>query len=256
MIPADPLFYIVGFTTVFIISLGKGAFGGGLATLGVPLLSLVMSPIDAAIMIAPITVLTDVFAFGNYRLRDASKPDLAWLMPSLIVGLLLGYVFFVYIDPRYVNVGIGLIAFIFAVDWFIRLRTKPEPVERPLSPPLAIVSGSAFGFTSFVAHAGGPILSAYLLFRGLNKTFYVGTSIVIYAVVNLLKLFPYVWLGTAKPALLVHVLLLTPAVPLGVWLGARFHRRLNQQRLFFWCYTILLLASAKLLFDAVRGLMA
>lgn len=256
MIPADPLFYVVGFTTVFIIALGKGAFGGGLATIGVPLLSLVMSPIDAVIIVAPIAVLTDVFAFGNYKLSDASKPDLAWLLPSLLVGIALGYFFFVLIDPGLVSLGIGLIAFVFAVDWFVRMRSKPERVERPLSPPLALISGGIFGFTSFVAHAGGPVMSAYLLYRGLNKTLYVGTSIVIYAIVNILKLFPYLWLGYAKPSVLVHALLLAPVVPIGVWLGARFHQRLDQHRLFFWCYTILLLASAKLLFDAIRGLMA
>ncbi|MBK8007146.1 MAG: sulfite exporter TauE/SafE family protein [Rhizobiales bacterium] len=256
MIPSDPLFYVVGLTTVFIISLGKGAFGGGLAVIGVPLLSLVMSPIDAVIIVAPIAVLTDVFAFANYKLSDASKPDLAWLLPSLLVGIALGYFFFVLIDPDLVSLGIGLIAFVFAVDWFVRMRSKPERVERPISPPLAVISGGIFGFTSFVAHAGGPVMSAYLLYRGLNKTLYVGTSIIIYATVNLLKLFPYLWLGSAKPAVLVHALLLAPIVPLGVWLGARFHRRLDQHRLFFWCYMILLLASAKLLFDAVRALMA
>ncbi len=256
MIPADPLFYIVGFSTVFIIAVGKGAFGGGLATLGVPLLSLVMSPIDAAIIVAPIAVLTDVFAFGSYRLSNASKPDLVWFIPAMLLGLAVGYFFFVLIDPRFVNVGIGLIAFCFAVDWFLRMRKKPEAKERPLAPVAAVAGGGVFGFTSFVAHAGGPILAAYLLYRGLNKTLYVGTAIVIYALVNILKLFPYMALGAAKPAVLVHALLLAPAVPLGVWLGTHFNKRLNQQRMFFWCYTILLLASAKLLFDAVRALMA
>ncbi len=256
MIPTDPLFYIVGFATVFIIAVGKGAFGGGLATLGVPLLSLVMSPIDAAIIVAPIAVLTDVFAFGSYRLGNASKPDLAWFIPAMLVGLLTGYFFFVLIDPRFVNVGIGVIAFGFALDWFIRMRSKPEVTERPLSPVLASVGGGVFGFTSFVAHAGGPVLAAYLLYRGLSKTLYVGTAIVIYGLVNILKLFPYLLLGMARPSALVHALLLAPVVPVGVWLGAYFHKQLNQQRLFFWCYAILLLASAKLLFDAVRALLA
>lgn len=256
MIPTDPFFYVVGLTTVFIIAVGKGAFGGGLATLGVPLLSLVMPPIEAAIIVAPIAVLTDVFAFGNYRLSNASKPDLLWFIPAMLVGVALGYFFFVLIDPRLVNVGIGAIAFIFAVDWFVRARTKPEHTEHSLSPALASVSGGIFGFTSFVAHGGGPVLAAYLLYRGLNKTLFVGTSIVIYALVNILKLFPYLLLGAAKPAVLVHAALLAPVVPLGVWLGAHFHNRLDQKRLFFWCYAILLFASAKLLFDAVRSLMS
>ena len=256
MIPTDPLFYIVGLTTIFVIAFGKGAFGGGLAVLGIPLLSLVMSPIDAAIIVAPITVFTDIFALGSYRLDGASKPDVKWFIPAMLVGLSLGYFFFVLIDPKYVNVGIGLVTFVFAADWFLRTRKGPENVERPFSRPLAAFCGSLFGFTSFVAHSGGPVLAAYLLHRGLNKTLYVGTAIVIFVVVNLLKLFPYLLLGWARPSALVHTLLLAPAVPVGVWLGAYFHKKVNQRTLFFWCYAILLLASAKLLFDALRTLLA
>lgn len=256
MIPVDPLFYIVGLGTIFIIAVGKGAFGGGLAVLGIPLLSLVMSPIDAAIIVAPITVLTDVFALGSYRLDGASKPDVKWFIPAMLVGLLLGYFFFALVEPKYVNVGIGLVTFAFAAGWFLRTRNAPEHGERPFYGPLASLAGGLFGFTSFVAHSGGPVLATYLLYRGLNKTLYVGTAIVIYTLVNFLKLFPYLLLGWARPTALVHALLLAPAVPAGVWLGAYFHKKLNQRSLFFWCYAILLLASAKLLFDAVRALLA
>ena len=55
--PFDPWFLFVGWATVLVISLGKGAFGGGLAMLGVPLMSLVMSPVEAAILIAPLVAL-------------------------------------------------------------------------------------------------------------------------------------------------------------------------------------------------------
>lgn len=256
MIPTEPLFYFVGLSTIFVIAVGKGAFGGGLAVLGIPLLSLVMSPIDAAIIVAPITVLTDLFALGSYRLDGASRPDVKWFIPAMLVGLSLGYFFFVLVDPKYVNVGIGLVTFAFAADWFLRTRNGPDAGERKFSRPLAALSGGAFGFTSFVAHSGGPVLAAYLLYRGLNKTLYVGTAIVIFALVNLLKLFPYLLLGWARPTALVHAALLAPAVPAGVWLGAYFHKKLNQRSLFFWCYLILLLASAKLLFDALRALLA
>jgi uncharacterized membrane protein YfcA len=74
--PADWLFYLVGLPTIFIIAVGKGAFGGGLATIGVPLLALVMSPIDAAIVVAPLVTLMDFFAFGSFGWRTWSRADL------------------------------------------------------------------------------------------------------------------------------------------------------------------------------------
>ncbi len=252
MIPTDPLFYLVGLTAIFIVSVGKGAFGGGLAILGVPLLSLVMSPIEAAIVVAPLVSFMDFFAFGSFGRNTWSKPDLAWLAPALLAGIALGYVFFVYVDPRLVAAGIGVITVIFALDWFLRGR-KSEHKERPVSPPLALIAGSAAGFTTFVAHAGGPPMTAYLLYRGLNKTVYAGTAVALFSLGNIVKLVPYSALLFAKPHTFVQALVLAPVVPLGVWLGKYIHDRLDQARLFFWCYVILLVAAAKLLYDAIRA---
>lgn len=255
MIPADPLFYLVGLTTIFIVSVGKGAFGGGLAILGVPLLSLVLPPLDAAIVVAPLVTFMDFFAFGSFGKKTWSKPDLVWLAPALLVGIALGYVFFVYVDPRVVAAGIGAITVVFALDWFLRGR-KSEHKERPVSPPLALLAGSAAGFTTFVAHAGGPPMTAYLLYRGLNKTVYAGTAVALFSLGNLVKLIPYSALALAKPGTLMQALVLAPVVPAGVWLGKYIHDRLDQARLFFWCYVILLVAAAKLLYDAVRAFSA
>ena len=252
MLPTDPLFYLVGLTTIFIVSVGKGAFGGGLAILGVPLLSLVMSPIEAAIVVAPLVTFMDFFAFGSFGRNTWSKPDLVWLAPALLFGIALGYVFFVYVDPRVVAAGIGMITVVFALDWFLRGR-RSEHKERPVSPTLAFLAGSAAGFTTFVAHAGGPPMMAYLLHRGLHKTVLAGTAVALFSLGNLVKLVPYSALALAKPALLVQALVLAPVVPLGVWLGKYVHDRLDQGRLFFWCYVILLVAAVKLLYDALRA---
>jgi hypothetical protein len=45
-------FYLIALPAVFVIGLGKGAFGGGPALIGIPLLALVVDPVDAAIMVA------------------------------------------------------------------------------------------------------------------------------------------------------------------------------------------------------------
>lgn len=251
MIPADPLFYLVGFATILIVSVGKGAFGGGLAILGVPLLSLVMPPLEAAIVVAPLVTFMDFFAFGSFGWKSWSREDLVWLAPAMLGGIALGYLFFVAVDPRVVGIGIGVITFAFAADWFLRGR-KSESKARPVSPPLAILAGSASGFTTFVAHAGGPPMTAYLLHRGLHKTVFAGTMVALFSAGNLVKLVPYGALALAKPETLVHAAVLAPVVPFGVWLGKYIHDRLDQQRLFFWCYLLLLIAAGKLLFDGLK----
>jgi hypothetical protein len=248
----DPLFYLVGLATTFTIALSKGAFGGGLAIIGVPLLSLVMSPIEAAIVVAPLVSFMDIFALNTFGPKTWSKPDLAWLMPGLLLGIALGYAFFTLVDPALVGLGIGAITLAFAADYFLRVRHAPAG-GRPVSPPLALVAGTASGFTTFVAHAGGPPAQMYLLRRGIDKTLFAGTNIALFTLGNFIKLFPYGLLMWAQPRTFYAALALAPAVPFGVWAGKWLHDRLEQRRLFFWCYMLLVLAAAKLLLDAARA---
>lgn len=248
----DPIFYLVGYTAIFLIALSKGAFGGGLALVGVPLLSLVMSPIEAAIVVLPCITLMDLFAMRSFGPSSWSKPDLVWLVPGSLAGIAAGYAFFEFVDPRIVAFAIGAITLAFAADFF--LRRRPAATERkPVSRPLALVAGWASGFTSFIAHAGGPPANMYLLSRGLDKATYAGTNLAMFMVGNFLKLIPYGFLIWAKPWTLLASFALMPAVPVGVWLGKWLHDRLEQQRLFFWCYLLLSFAAAKLLYDALRA---
>jgi len=253
--PIDPIFYLVALPTIFVVAVGKGAFGGGLAMLGVPMLSLVMAPIEAAIVVALLVSLMDVFALGSFGPRTWSKPDLAWLLPGVGLGITLGYIFFTLLDPRIVAAAIGLITLTFSAEWFLR-KGEVSRKDLPVVPGFAVAVGTLAGFTSFVAQAGGPPVALYLLRRGLNKTVYAGTQLALFTLSNFLRLFPYGILAAARPETLWSALALAPAVPLGVLAGKYLHDRLNQRRLYFWCYLLLAAAAAKLLFDAVRALVA
>ncbi len=246
----DFWFYLVGLSTAFMVSLSKGAFGGGLAVLSIPLLSLVMTPIEAAIVTAPLVLLMDFFAIGQFGPSAWSKPDLRWMVPALLVGIGLGYFFFTAVDPNIVNLGIGVITLAFALDYFLRRRKVQK--AHPPSPVLATIAGIASGFTTFVAHAGGPPANMYLLRRGLHKSVYAGTLLAIFMFGNIVKLVPFGLLALARPETIWAAALLTPAVPVGVWAGKKLHDRLDQQQLIFWAYVLLTAAAARLLYSALR----
>jgi len=252
--PSDPLFYLVGWATTLLMGIGKGAFGGGLAILGIPLLALVVDPLQAAIMVALLVAAMDLVAIGSFGASTWSKRDLAWLIPGLITGIAIGYAVFLIVDARIVTLTIGLITLAFTGHWFLRGRVAP-PGQLPVSPPLALLAGTASGFTTFVAHAGGPPVAMYLLARGLSKTAFVGTTIAFFMLGNLLKLPPYLALGLKQPQALWAALALLPAAPIGVWIGRWLHERLDQKRLFFACYLLLAVAALKLTADAALALL-
>ncbi|MFN3671822.1 MAG: sulfite exporter TauE/SafE family protein [Bosea sp. (in: a-proteobacteria)] len=250
----DPLFYLVGWATILIIAIGKSAFGGGLAILGIPLLAFVVSPVEAAIIVAVEVSLMDILALQRFGRGSWSLPDLKWLLPGLGLGIAIGYVVFIRVDVRIVSLVIGVITLLFAAHWFLKGRLAAAGAM-PVRPGMALLAGSASGFTTFVAHAGGPPVAMYLLARGLDKTKLVGTTIVIFTLGNWLKLPPYLTLGLANPSALWAALALAPAVPVGIWLGRIAHDRLDQRRLFFWCYVLLGLAAVKLTADAALALL-
>jgi uncharacterized membrane protein YfcA len=57
----------VALAGVFLISFMRGAFGGGFAIVGIPLLSLVMDPVAAGGLLAPLFIAMDLFAFRYWK---------------------------------------------------------------------------------------------------------------------------------------------------------------------------------------------
>src|SRR5215470_16805139 len=185
--PTDPLFYLVGLAAVFLMSFARGAFGGGLAILGAPVLALVVDPITATMMMAPLVSASDPFAVWAYPPRTWSWPDILWLVPGMLVGLGLGALFFVTIDPRLVVLTIAVVTLWFTARWFLQARKAP-PTQTPVSPVKAVVCGTVSGFTTFLAHGGNPPIAFYLLPRRLPMTIYAGTITAVFLASNTVKL--------------------------------------------------------------------
>ena len=63
----DPLFYAAAIPAVLLFGISKGGFGGGLGTAAVPLMALVISPVQAAAILLPILCLMDLVALWKFR---------------------------------------------------------------------------------------------------------------------------------------------------------------------------------------------
>jgi len=86
-LPLDPIALVVIALAVFLINVMKGAFGGGFAIIGIPVLALVMDPIAAGALLALVLCLSDIVALGCWRPSTWSKPDLKLLIPGQLLGI-------------------------------------------------------------------------------------------------------------------------------------------------------------------------
>ncbi len=246
----DVALVVITLVGVFLISFMKGAFGGGFAIIGIPLLSLVMDPLTAGALLAPLFIAMDVCALIYWKPSTWSRPDLLLLVPGLLVGIVLGYLALRVLDTRAVSIVIGIITLGFAALWFLGGRAIEA---HPKSLPRALAAGMGSGVTTMIAHSGGPPLAMYLLSRGLPKVVYAGTTSLFFTVANAVKVIPWMLLPRPAGSLLPLMMWSLPAIPLGVWAGWKLHQRLDQAQLVLMCYCLLVIAAIKLLWDGIEG---
>src|SRR5215831_2073770 len=227
---------VVAFVGVFLICFMKGAFGGGFSIIGIPLLSIVMDPVTAGGLLAPLFIAMDLFALRYWKPSTWSKPDLVRLLPGLVIGIGFGYLLFRVLDHRAIAIVMAAITLIFVGLWLV---AGAEVTTRPRSTPKAITAGLASGITTMVAHSGGPPLAMYLLPLGLSKELYAGTTSLFFTVGNATKAVPWLLLVQPTAAVWRLMALCLLAIPASVWLGWRLHGRMDQRQVYRTCYGLL-----------------
>ena len=247
---ANPWFYAAAGVAVVLSGISKGGLGaaGGLM---VPIMSLAISPVQAAAISLPILLTMDVV--GTYAYRDDwDRRQTAMLLPAGILGLALGWLTFRHLNDHWIRVLVGSISCGFVAYSVLR---RPPP---PAAPNLlkGYVCGAAAGFTTFVAHAGGPPFAIYLLPLRLATAVYVGTTVVYFTVMNALKVAPYAQLGLFDARTLWTAAVMLPVAIGGILLGLWLRPRMSPKWFYRVAYALLFATGIKLLFDGFRGLTA
>ncbi len=236
---------------MLIAGISKSGFGGGLGVLAVPLLALFVSPLQAAAIMLPILCVMDLINVWVYR-KTWDRLNVKILLPASLVGVVIGALTFRYLSDAHIRIVVGAIA----VSFSIRFLLQRKEVERRGT---SVVRGSFWGlvagFVSFSVHAGAPPANVYLLPQRLDKTIFVGTLVVLFAVINYVKLIPYALLGQLNTANMLTSLVLAPLIPVGTWLGVKLHHRIPERPFYIVCYSFLTVMGSKLLYDGISDLL-
>ena len=247
---ADPLFFALAIPAVIFAGISKGGFGSGAAFAATPLMALIVEPGVAIGLLLPLLMLMDITALRPYW-KKWNRRD-AWRM---VIGSLPGVAIATYVysqaDADLLRLLLGVISIGFVVFQIARARRWIAPRQRPLGPTVGLVAGVIAGFTSFIAHAGGPPAAMYLLSQGLSKTAYQATSVIVFWAINIFKAVPYAITGIFTWDILMLDLFLAPFAFVGVWLGVKAHHAIPERPFFAITYVLLTITGAKLIFDAL-----
>ena len=225
---------------------GFGGFGANLVAL--PLLAHAMSLRFAV----PMLLLLDLIAAGLMGFKNRSLVqwrELARLLPTLLVGMLLGLVVLERAPEAWLLTLLGSFVAGFAL-WSLFGRATATAVSARWAWP----AGLAGGVFSTMFGTGGPIYTLYLARRIVDTSRLrasIGTLILGSALMRLL-----LFTGSGfflQPGLLTLSLLLVPCALLGFVLGSRLHARLPQAQVRRGIWLLLLASGGSLL---VRGLTA
>ncbi len=242
------VFWVTAVLAVTLVGIAKAGFGGGAGVIATPLLALTIPVTQAAALLLPLLVIIDMISIYHYR-KNFDRTSIRLMVPSAAVGILIGSLFFGVFssNERVLKLDIGLLAVAFVLFQLFRTQIMGQLIEKRPSTNSGIFFSGLAGFTSTLAHAGGPPATIYLLPQQLPRQLFVGTTVVFFTAVNLIKLIPYSFLGLLKVGNITTILVLSPLCYLGVRLGIYLNGRFTDKWFNRLIYTLLFLTGIQLI---------
>ena len=244
------LFIITIVPAIILFGIAKSGLGGSIALISIPLMTVTMSLSQALAIILPILILSDFVAVYRFR-KEYDLETLKLIIPSAAVGIIIASFTFSYFSEKLLEFIIGVMGFLFAGHYFIFKSKKIIASKKN------ILKGSICtmiaGFTSFSVHAGGTPTSVYLLPLRMKKEVYVGTRVIFFTFVNLIKLPFYIHLSMMNFDTIKQSLYLMPLSILGIAIGIKILKIISEDLFYNIIYALIFISSTKLIFNFISN---
>ena len=242
----DLLFFLTVVPAIILFGVAKSGLGGSVSLISIPLMTFVMPLNQALAILLPILIFSDFISAYKFR-KEFDLNTLKLMVPFAAIGAIIGASTFSYFSESYLKFILGVMGFVFAFHYFFLKKDANKPVAANYFKG-AICSAVA-GFTSFCAHSGGTPTSIYLLPLRLKKEIYVGTRIIFFTCINLVKLPFYLYLSMVNTSSFTQSLILLPLSVFGIFVGYKLLKIIEESLFYNAIYILILVASTKLIID-------
>jgi uncharacterized protein len=237
------LFYIIFGFVAFLVGVAKGGFGGLMGALATPLMALVM-PVDQVIgLVLPVLMFADLFAIA-FHWRRWNGRLIVLLLPGAILGVTIGTLFITNAPTEALRLALGIIVLLFAIYKILESRILGS-LKYESRNWHGLLGGTIAGFSSALAHTGGPPISIYLLMQGITPRVFVGTAALFFFTLNWIKVPYYFYAQLFDFQKLWGVAWLLPMVPLGAWFGRWISEKIDPKS--FEVFVLVLLVISALI---------
>jgi len=242
------LFLFTVVPAIVLYGIAKSGLGGSISLISVPLMTIVMPLNQALAIILPILIFSDLIAVYRFR-RKFDLSTLKLIVPFAAIGIIIGSFTFTLFSENLLKIIVGIMGFIFAGHYFLFKTKEIIPAKKNFIK--GAICSSIAGFTSFCVHAGGTPTSIYLLPLRFKKEIYVGTRIIFFTCVNLIKLPLYISLSMLNFDTFSQSLLLIPLAIVGIFIGYKILKIIEENLFYNIIYALIFLSSSKLIYDYI-----
>ena len=247
----DPVFYLLAVPAVVLLGFSKGGLAG-VGSLALPMIVLVIEPVQAAGIMLPILIAQDLVGVWSFR-RHLDWYVLGWMLPGATIGILIAYLFAASVSSAAVMALVGVISIAFGA-YRLWLTRHGLPKAGASSPGwVGSLFAVASGFTSQIAHAGAPPFQLWVLPRRLARDVLVGTSAVYFASINWIKVPAFAALGQLNATNMLTAAALLPVAIVSTFAGVWLVRRIDGERFYTIIYWLMILVGVLLLYEAAAG---
>ena len=240
------LFFLTVVPAIILYGVAKSGLGGSMTLISVPLMTIVMPLNQALGIILPILIFSDFIAVYRYR-KEFDLGTLKLMVSFAAIGIIIGSLTFSYFSEDLLKFIIGVMGFLFAGHYFFFKKDKEKKSDKNFLK--GGVCSVVAGFTSFCVHAGGTPVSVYMLPLRMQKEIYVGTRIIFFTFVNLIKLPLYINLSMTNLVTFKQSVFLFPLAFVGILIGYRLIKLIDEKLFYNILYTLIFISSSKLLYD-------
>ena len=231
----------------------KNGVGVGAGIFMLPFLSLALPAKFALGLGAPIMLVSDI-AGVVYYWREWDGKELFLLLPPAFLGVISGAFMIKAIPNEQFRFWVGLFAVVFSLYRLLKLkRSKSETSGRWANwffkpkKTMAILFGFLGGVASSVTHAGGLVMSLYLIQQSKDRRAFVGTFVLFFAILNCLKVIAYLKIEILTSETVLLTAILSPLIILGGFVGNALNKRVSQKAFMAIVFAVILTIGINLL---------
>jgi uncharacterized membrane protein YfcA len=173
------------------------------------------------------------------------------MVPGAAVGIFMGWSLASAVNVDWVKGAVGAISLLFGIERLAAYYGRRLRVGKPLPEWVGSLWGVVAGFTSHIAHAGGPPFQAWTLGRGMTPTIYAGTAAIFFAIINWMKVPAYWQLGQFDRETLGLALLFAPVAVASTTVGVFLVRRVSPARFQLLVSGLMIILGAELIRQAI-----